>query len=88
MNKVSSRWLEFGLKVGLDMDRLKVWERQFHEDATRCWLEVMTYWINVDGTEDYPVKWEGLDRLLNDLQCGKVAKDLKKALVSTMHHST
>ena len=88
MNKVSSRWVEFGLKVGLDMDRLKVWERQYHENGTRCWLEVMTYWINAGGTPDYPVKWEGLDQLLKDAQCGKAAEDLKKALASTVHHST
>ena len=88
MNKVSSRWVEFGLQVGLDLDQLKVWERQYHENGTRCWQEVMTYWINVGGTPDYPVKWEGLDQLLKDVQCGKVAKDLKKALASTMHHST
>ena len=70
------------------MNRLKGWERQFHEDATRCWREVMTYWINDDGTRDYPVNWEGLNKMLKDVRCGKVAKDLKKALASTMHHST
>ena len=87
MNKVSSRWLKFGLQLGLDMDQLKVWEGQFRDDSTRCWLEVMTYWINVDGTQDYPVNWEGLYQLLKDLQCEKVAKDLKKALASSVHHS-
>ena len=76
--------MEFGLQVGLDMDQLKGWERQYHYDATRCWREVMMYWIKVGGTPDYPVKWEGLDELLKDVQCGEVAKDLKKAL---MHHS-
>ena len=87
MSKVSSQWENFGLRIGLDIDKLEGWKVQFHEDATRCWLKVMTYWINVGGTPDYPVKWEGLDQLLKDVQCGKAAEDLKKALASTMHHS-
>lgn len=56
------------------------WERQYQGDATRCWMEVMKHWINVDGTQDYPVSWEGLRQLLNDVEYVKVAKDLKKAL--------
>ena len=80
--------MKFGLQVGLDMDKLKGWERQFRDDATRCWLEVMGYWINIGGTQNYPVKWEGLHQLLKDVEYGMVARDLKKALVLSMHHSS
>ena len=38
----------------------------------------MRYWINVGGTPDYPVNWEGLNKLLEDVRCGKAAKDLKR----------
>ena len=69
------------------MNQLEGWKGQFREDATRCWRKVMTHWINVDGTRDYSVNWEGLNKLLKDVRFEKVAKDLKKAL-TTMHHST
>ena len=70
------------------MNHLEGWKVQFDKEATRCWRKVMTHWINDDGTQDYPVNWEGLNKLLKDVRFEKVAKDLKKALASTMHHST
>ena len=39
------------------------------------------------GHTNYPVKWEGLHQLLRDVECGKVAKDFQKALVSITQHS-
>ena len=86
VEKVSCKWLEFGLAVGMEMDRLEAWGRQYHEDGSRCWLEVMKRWLNAGGCGDYPATWEGLYRLLMDVGYKKVAKELKTALASPPHH--
>ena len=86
VEKASCKWLEFGLAVGMEMERLKSLERQYHEDTNRCWLEVMGHWLNAGGTGDYPTTWEGLRRLLVDVGYEKIAKELKTALASLQHH--
>ena len=82
VEKVSCKWLEFGLAVRVDMNCLKSWERQYREDANRCWLEVMGHWLNAGGTDNYPTTWEGLCVLLRDVGYGEVASTLEKALSS------
>ena len=82
VKKVSCEWLDFGLAVGLEMDLLEAWERQYHENASRCWLEVMKCWLNAGGTCDYPTTWEGLCKLLADVGYGQVSSLLRKALLS------
>ena len=81
MEKVSCKWLNFGLKVGLEIERLEAWERQYHGDASRCWLEVMRRWLNAGGTRDYPTTWEGLCKLLTDVGYGHVSSLLQEALL-------
>ena len=82
VEKVSCKWLEFGLAVRVDMNCLKSWERQYREDANRCWLEVMGHWLNAGGTDNYPTTWEGLCKLLTDMDYGTVSSLLKEALLS------
>ena len=82
VEEVSCKWLEFGLAVGVKMDRLEAWEKQYCKDASRCWLEVMKRWLNAGGTGDYPTTWEGLCKLLTDMDYGKVSSLLKEALLS------
>ena len=41
---------------------------------------VFKYWILENPSDLYTLTWEGLDRLLNDAELGKVAEDLKRAL--------
>ena len=86
VDEVSFGWITFGLRVGLKMDRLKAWEKQYHEDTTRCWLEVMEHWLNKEGTDDYPAMWEGLHTLLKDAGHPKVAHTLEAAFQCHKHN--
>ena len=87
VEKVSHNWLAFGLAVGMEMDILEAWERQYHEDSTRCLLEVMKRWLNMASTTGYyPTTWDGLCQLLVDVGYEKVANELKTALASPRHH--
>ena len=47
-------------------------------DANRCWLEIMTYWLN--GGSSYPVTWEGVYSLLTDVGYSEIVRELKEAI--------
>ena len=78
---MSAKWWTFGIRVGITMNQLEGWERQFHEDSRRCWQKVVQHWLNDDGTQYYPSTWEGLYTLVRDCGFHEVAVSLQKALV-------
>ena len=82
VDRVSSKWMKFGMIVGLGMNQLEAWERQFLMDANRCWLKVMTYWLQNGGNveQQYPVTWEGVYCLLTDIGYSEIARELKEAI--------
>ena len=80
VDHVSYKWMEFGLAVGLLLAQLKALERQYRDNANRCWLEVMEQWLSGGGTGAYPATWEGLCSLLRDCGYAEVAASLCKAL--------
>lgn len=82
VDKVSSKWRIFGFRVSLEPDQLRAWEMQFQLDAARCWCEVMRHWLKKGGTRDYPKTWDGLYKMLSDVQYSEVAKELKEAVTS------
>ena len=85
-DRVCADWVKFGLAVSVDMNRLKSWGMQYHENTYHCWLEVMGHWLNTGGTDDYPTTWEGIHQLLVDVGYKKVADELNTALASPQHH--
>lgn len=85
VDKVGSKWEDFGLIMNLEHDQLTQWKEKFHCDSAKCWCAVMEHWISSGGQEsDYPVTWEGLQEMLVDVQYDTVAKDLAKALSSSV----
>ena len=46
----------------------------------------MEHWLD-NGSKDYPVTWEGLYDLLEDLGLSKVAGDLREAVAKYAHYS-
>ena len=82
IDKVQSKWWNLGTLLGLT-DLLTSWEKEYQNDASRCWTKVMTHWLNGGGGDDYPPTWEGLYTLLEDVQCVQVAKELREAVASS-----
>ncbi len=80
MDKVSSKWLDLGLRLSIEPAILYGWENQYQRDASRCWDKVMWELIASGGTEEYPSTWEGVYQLLKDIECGGIADDLKEAV--------
>lgn len=78
VNKVSSQWREIGLLVGIDQNQLDGWWQECQACATRCWNKVMSHWL--DSGCEYPITWEGLFALLEDLGMKQVASELKMAV--------
>ena len=84
MDRVCSKWKEFGTLLGISLNTLSVWERQYRGNANMCWTKVMEHWLNGGCKHSYPPTWEGLYLLLEDVQCSQVAEELKKALDEKM----
>ena len=79
VKKVSSKWIEFGLALGLENNELEAWEADLRGQTERCWRKVMQHWLD-GGTNDYPSTWEGLYEMLTDQGYAEVAKGLKTAV--------
>ncbi len=78
--KISTRWHRIGLRLSIESDTLDGWENQYQRDASRCWGKVMGEFITRGGKGDYPSMWEGVYQLLEDIECGGIADDLKEAV--------
>lgn len=50
----------------------------YQETEEKC-RGVLRKWLQ-NGSQQYPVKWDGLIRLLQDIELGEIANNLKKAL--------
>ena len=79
LERVSSNWRRFGLKLDISRHRLDDIGRLTRGDTEECWVKIMYYWL--DGcSSHYPPTWEGMYKLLYDIQCLAVAKDLEFAV--------
>ena len=82
MDHVSARWEDFGLYLDVETNQLDAWKVQEQAVVSKCWNRVMDHWLTGGGTSDYPVTWEGLFTLLDDVGFSKVAEDLKIAVAA------
>ena len=78
--KVSTKWQEFGSRLGQAPNLLKGWHKKHHGNAIQIWKEVMEHWLCSGGTQDYPATWEGLYSLLDDLRLSTVTAELRLAV--------
>ena len=77
-------WEEIGLHLGIQMGDLKAWETIHMKDPRKCINEVLHCWLE-SPSETYPASWEGLYKLLEDIELKEVAIELKQALDSYTH---
>ena len=81
VDKVSSKWTTFGSLLNFEQNQLDALQMDFPHDTSRRWQKVMGHWIETGGRGcRYPVTWDGLCSMLEDVKCFQVAKDLKRAL--------
>jgi hypothetical protein len=82
INKVASKWRDFGLRFGQEESELEGFEEQYHWNTKRCWQKVMGEWLNDAGTDDYPATWGGLVQVLEDVELCEIARELVEVLGS------
>ena len=82
VNRVSAKWEDFGLVLGLDINQLEVWRQESLGSVSVCWNRVMDHWLR-GGSAQYPPTWEGLYTLLNDMEYVRDAKELRKAVTAS-----
>ena len=62
------------------MNTLNQYETQLRGNGERCFELVMQDWLDGRGRDEYPNTWEGLYKMLTDIQCSQVAEELKTAV--------
>ena len=77
---ISHRWQQLAILVGLSMNKINAIENNFHPEQRS--LRVFDIWItsSSDTTTAYPVTWNGLHRLLEDINYRALAERMKVAL--------
>jgi len=75
LEKIQGKWCEIGTLLGVPMNAII----GSHMTITEKCQEVVRVWLEM-GSQEYPVEWESLIKVLRDAQMGKVADDLKNAL--------
>ncbi len=78
-DEMSVKWEEVGDLLGLTPARLHGIDCRRRGDVRQCCRDVLTDWIK-DGSSDYPPTWDGLIKLLIDLELSSIADTLKLAL--------
>ena len=81
--KVSAKWRKIGLQINLEPNSLDTFERE-DRSIERRWEKVMQEWWNGKGGELYPVTWETLYKILEDVDCSKIAEDLMTAVENAL----
>ena len=82
MDKISWKWQDLGIMIGLESTQLDVYDFENQGNPTECCERVLTEWLyGQDGTRgDYPVTWNGLRELLQDVEISEVAERFMEAL--------
>lgn len=80
MRRISDKWFDLGLLVGLNPTTLHNFKDTYSSNDSRC-IHVLSHWLN-NGHPDYPTTWEGVYSLVCDIEKSIIARDLKRVLES------
>ena len=79
INKISHKWRDIGVLVGLSLAELNNISAKHSEDAKRCCEAVLEKWLD-SPPHHYPTTWQGLLEVLEDSQLSRVVSELKNIL--------
>lgn len=86
VQQICPKWRQSGNLLGISDPVLESILSQYHGDLEECCYAVMRKWLD-NGSPDYPLSWDGLLELLNDIECSQVAEDLQDALSFSKPHA-
>ena len=79
VQNICPKWREIRNLLNISDSLLESILSQYHGDLEDCCYAVLIQWLD-NGSPIYPLTWEGLLELLNDIDCSQVADDLRDAL--------
>lgn len=83
LERIQGKWCEIGTLLGVPMNAII----GSHMTISEKCQEVVRVWLD-KGSQIYPVEWESLINVLQDVQMGTVADDLREALDNQICPST
>ena len=79
IDKIRQKWQDIGKLVRIPLDELNSLSDKHKKDAAECCRAVLDTWMEAPPP-GYPVTWEGLIELLEDVDLGEVVTELKTVL--------
>ncbi len=80
---ISSEWEKTGDLLGLSNDRINIIKKNnMCEGVEACCRAVISHWLHHDSQFNYERSWDGLHKLLLDLQMSELAKSLGNIVFS------
>ena len=79
VQNICPKWRQIGNILNISDPLLESILSQYRGDLEECCYAVLRQWMD-NGSPDYPLTWEGLLELLNDVECSQVADELRDAL--------
>ena len=74
---LSSRWQKIGIVLGIENNRIRDIDNEYRQTEEK-YREILSIWLNeasnLPNSDDYPLSWEGLKTLLEDISMCEVAK--------------
>lgn len=74
---IQHKWEEIGIQLRVPMHTID----RNQMEREKCW-EMLEKWLE-NGSEKYPLEWDGLINVLKDVELREVANDLILALENT-----
>ena len=74
LQKIQRKWHD----IGLELLRTPVHIESHKTDEEKC-REVLTKWLE-RGSDEYPVEWGSLVKVLQNVEMNEVAEELREAL--------
>ena len=66
--------------MGVSACRLEAIEKNRRDEVKECCRDVFHDWLEQEGGRNYPVTWQGLCELLEDLEFSALAKQVQQLL--------
>ena len=80
IEETSMKWRIIGDILNISQSKLSGYKEQYHHDNELCCREVLRFWLDGKESPQYPVTWDGLYELLDDVALGALAEKLSTTL--------
>jgi len=79
IKEMASKWKDAGYQLDLSLGEIKKIEKDQQGDCYECCSSVMQTWLE-RGSKEYPMNWDGVLELLEDLELLNLVKKLQEML--------